>query len=301
MRDKPVWVGKEKLAAVLGAIALGGAAQAGAKQPSRCDNGAAVVPSPAGGEPTLQKKCLAEAIGTGIIVHGGCGVVCASKFCGSAIGPGAIAAVWGISVALAVYATRDISGAHLNPAVTCSLAVNKDFPKEDVAPFVCAQTLGATVAGVVNYLICSAGIAALEAEQCIVRGTAASSAIFSGAFGMSPNPKLLTTFGAFGAEVWMTAVLAFMIFAITDPASTMPTEAAGPLLIGATVATLVAVFGPVTGCGMNPARDLGPRLVTYFAGFGASTFPAAWIYTVGPIAGAILGGAFYQTFIAGKK
>ena len=68
-------------------------------------------------KPSLMQKCLAEAIGTGLIVQGGCGVVCAAKYAGSTIGAGAMAAVWGASVALAAYATANISGAHLNPAV----------------------------------------------------------------------------------------------------------------------------------------------------------------------------------------
>ena len=84
------------------------------------------------------QKCLAEAVGTGIIIQGGCGVVCALKYAGSTIGPGAIAAVWGASVALAVYATANISGAHLNPAVTAALTVTGKSPIEDAAPFVLA-------------------------------------------------------------------------------------------------------------------------------------------------------------------
>ena len=79
---------------------------------------------------TLLYKCVAEAVGTAIIVQGGCGVVCAAKYAGSGMGSFGLAAVWGISVTLAVYATRAISGAHLNPAVTCALVANDMAPTD---------------------------------------------------------------------------------------------------------------------------------------------------------------------------
>ena len=95
----------------------------------------------------------------------------------------------------------------------------------------------------------------------------------------------------------MTAVLAFCIFAFTDPDGAVP-DGAAPAMIGATVATLVAVFGPVTGCGMNPARDLGPRLVTLCTGWGGAALTSWWVYTLGPIAGAVLGGKAYTAYAA---
>ena len=92
-------------------------------------------------------------------------------------------------------------------------------------------------------------------------------------------------------------MLAFCIFAFTDEANTMPPDAA-PLAIGATVTTLISTFGPVTGCGMNPARDLGPRLVTLCTGWGGAALSSAWVYTLGPVAGAVLGGKAYQAYSA---
>merc|ERR1719321_1029024 len=99
----------------------------------------------------------------------------------------------------------------------------------------------------------------------------------------------------------MTAVLAFMIFAITDPNNTVPSDAAAPVLIGATVAAFISIFAPITNCGMNPARDLGPRLVTAFAGWGSAAASSWWIYTFGPIIGAVLGGALYQAMFPPTK
>lgn len=264
----------------------------------------AAEPAPA---PSLEKRCLAEAIGTGIIVQGGCGVVCALKYAGANPTLFGLATIWGASVALAAYSTRAISGAHLNPAVTCALVANDLFPIEEAPQYVGAQLAGATLAGTINYAIFATGIAALEASEGIVRGAAASTASYAGAFGMVPNAAVrcraraagfccycllrpmqpsLTTIacaractlafglppllllgshqligpvGAFVAEVWMTGILLFLIAAITDEKAGSVPAAAQPALIGTTVAVLIGTFGPVTGCGMNPARDLGPR------------------------------------------
>ena len=163
--------------------------------------------------PTMQQRLVAEVIGTGIIVQLGCGVVCAAKYA-----PGAnftvfgLAATWGVAVALAVYATRAVSGAHLNPAVTGALVSIGAFPSEEAPLYVAAQILGATISGAANYLFFSAGIAATETAGGIVRGAAGSASSFAGAFGMVPNAALLGPMGAFAAEVWMTSILVFIIW-----------------------------------------------------------------------------------------
>lgn len=271
----------------VGAFAL--SSSLGARAPARCEE-RQPEPQETAAQPTLAQRCMAEAVGTGIIVHGGCGVVAACKYASSGMGLFGLATIWGVSVALAIFATRDISGAHLNPAISCSLAANAGFPVEELAPYVGAQVCGATFAGAVNYALMAAGIASVESVQKIVRGT--STATFAGAFGMAPTAALLSPAGAVLAEVWATSVLAFLVFALTDPRGTVPRDAA-PVLIGSVVAVLITIFGPMTGCGMNPARDLGPRLVSFAAGWGSVAWSHWWIYTLGPVVGAVLGGAFY--------
>eukprot|EP00658_Telonema_sp_P-2_P061955 TRINITY_DN5060_c0_g1_i6.p1 TRINITY_DN5060_c0_g1~~TRINITY_DN5060_c0_g1_i6.p1 ORF type:complete len:118 (-),score=11.01 TRINITY_DN5060_c0_g1_i6:365-718(-) len=113
---------------------------------------------------------------------------------------------------------------------------------------------------------------------------------------MVPNTALLRTpVGAVATEIWATGVFGFLVFGLTDPRNSVP-DAASPVLIGATVASLVAVYGPMTGCGLNPARDLGPRLVTALTGWKGAALRSAWVYTAGPTVGAVLGGAAYQAF-----
>jgi len=272
-------------------------------RPSLCDAApkpAKVEPAPKE-EPSLEKKCIAEAFGTAIIVQGGCGAVCALKYAGANYGTFGLAAIWGISVALAAYSTRAVSGAHLNPAVTAALVANDLHPMAEAPYYVAAQMLGATVAGAINYAIFANGIAAMEASASLVRGTAASTASFAGAFGMVPNAALVSPLGAFVAEVWMSAILLFLIAAATDAAAESVAESAAPAAIGCSVAMLIGTFGPVTGCGMNPARDLGPRLVTLFTGWGGAALSSAWVYTLGPLVGAPLGMMAYRQLVMPKK
>ena len=155
-----------------------------------------LVASPAEATPSLAARCIAEALGTGIIVAGGCGAVCTSKYAGGNSTLFGVAAAWGMSVALAVYVTRAVSGAHLNPAVTCALVAIGKAPAEEAPLYIGAQCAGAFVAAGVNYAIFSAAIVAHEAAAGIVRGSAASRL---GSFGGSsasaacPSAQIVST------------------------------------------------------------------------------------------------------------
>ena len=226
--------------------------------------------------------------------------MCALKYAGIGGGPVAAPLAFGAAVTIAIYSTRDISGAHLNPAVSASLAVNKPdaFPARQFIPYCAAQMFGATAAAGLNFLMFKHGIEALEKSQGLVRGAKGSEQIFNGAFGMVANKKLMPKpMHVFWAEVGMTAALAFAIYALTDDKKTTPPGIVPPL-VGTTVFTLAFLGGPVTGCGMNPARDLGPRLITGLAGWGSANYSYAWwAYTAGPFVGAIVGGLMYRAIM----
>lgn len=257
-----------------------------------------LVASPAEATPSLAARCIAEALGTGIIVAGGCGAVCTSKYAGGNSTLFGVAAAWGMSVALAVYVTRAVSGAHLNPAVTCALVAIGKAPAEEAPLYIGAQCAGAFVAAGVNYAIFSAAIVAHEAAAGIARGSAASAASYAGAFGMVPNAAVVGAAGALLAEAYMTSILTFIILGAGDADAASVPAGAQPAVIGAAVAALICTFGPVTGCGMNPARDLGPRLVTLLTGWGGAATTAWYAYTVGPVIGAVAGAFAYQELVA---
>ena len=240
------------------------------RHPTVCDG--KVTPPIVAIPPSLQRKMAYEAVGTGLIVLLGCGSVCSVKYLASGMTLGGLSIIWGTTVTLAVYATRDVSGAHLNPAITTALAIHRPeaVSKETAVSYIAAQITGAAAAAGINYTVFHNAIRSLETKEGITRGMHGSASSYAGAFGLTPNLTVLRAPGALAAEILATSVLTYMIFSVSDPDSSVPTAAA-PALVGATVTTLVSVFGPVMGAGMNPARDLGPRLITSLAGWkGAS-------------------------------
>ena len=112
----------------------------------------------------------------------------------------------------------------------------------------------------------------------------------------------LTSARACFIEGWTTAILATMVVVTGGRrhASTVPAKG-GPFIVGATVAGMICLVGPLTGAGFNPARDLAPRLVALLSG-GAGAFPSGWwIYSLGPVVGAVLGAALCLRCLGSDK
>lgn len=247
----------------------------------------------------LQREMLAEAMGTFLIVNLGCGVVCSSIFHATTSGLYQIAAVWGMAVSIAIYCTASISGAHLNPAISVAIALLRNSKKKDgdgggfgwgkVLPYVAAQGMGAFLGGLVNFGLFRDSIVTFERDMGIVRGSlqsVASAAAF-GEYWSVANWQ-----SAFFAEALGTAILSFVIFSVTSPKNDDIPPKMAPLLIGGTVASLITVIAPLTQAGFNPARDFGPRLVTFLAGWGGEVaFKGWWVYILAPIVGAVFGGS----------
>jgi len=260
----------------------------------------------------LADQCLAELLGTFILVFFGVGVVHAAVITGAQVGLWQVAVVWGIGIALAIYATSAVSGAHLNPAVTLAMAVYRGFPWRSVVPYLLAQLAGAMLAAAVLYGVYHNPIAAFEAAKGLVRGGAGSevSAMVYGEY--FPNPAMLASTPALAAvtlplamlaEGVGTALLAFVIFMVTDERNSgRPAGHLAPLFIGLTVSLLISILAPISQAGFNPARDLGPRLVAYLAGWGHIAIPGPHggfftVYILSPILGALLGGGIYQCML----
>ncbi|MFZ4683392.1 MAG: MIP/aquaporin family protein [Terrimicrobiaceae bacterium] len=255
---------------------------------------------------------LGEGLGTFLLVFFGCGSVCAAVLHGAQVGIFQVAIVWGLGIAVAIYLTAPLSGAHLNPAVTLALAVFAGFPRGRVAGYMVAQLAGAFVAAAVLYLVFSGSLSAFEARKGIVRGqpgSEASAMVFGEFF---PNPggeampverdELMPMGRAFAVEAIGTAVLMFVILGLTDGRNTAIPAGLAPVFIGLTVTLIISLFGPLTMAGLNPARDLGPRIFSSLAGWGHLPFTAngwGWlvVYIVAPITGALVGGALKRLMV----
>ena len=251
---------------------------------------------------------VGEFYGTFLLVFFGCGSVCAAVTTGAQVGVFQVAIVWGLGITTAIYLTGALSGAHLNPAVTVSLAAWSGFPKGRVLPYIAAQFCGAFVASAVLYFVFGGALRQFERANGIVRGQSGSEAsamVFGEYF---PNPGghpltaqarlRMTAEAAFGTEVIATAVLLLVICCCADERNKARPQALTAAAIGLTVTLLISLVGPLTMACFNPARDFGPRLFSALAGWGSVPFQvngAGWwtVYILAPICGGLLGGGLY--------
>lgn len=246
---------------------------------------------------SLFGQCVAEFIGTGLLIFFGVGCVAALVLAGAQMGQWEISIIWGLGVAIAIYVTGGVSGAHLNPAVTIALTIFKGFEKYKVLPYIVAQFAGAFCAAALVYFLYSALFADFESAHQIVRGDVSSLAT-AGIFSTYAQ-SALTNFQAFCVEFAITAVLMMGILAIGDDNNGVSNGALAALLIGLLIAVIGASFGVLTGFAMNPARDFGPKLFAFFAGWGdialtgGRSNPYFWVPIVAPVCGAIAGAGVY--------
>ncbi|MBM3107654.1 aquaporin [Pseudomonas sp. V1] len=253
-------------------------------------------------QPTLPSQCMAEFLGTALLIFFGTGCVAALKVAGASFGLWEISIIWGVGVSLAIYLTAGVSGAHLNPAVSIALWLFAGFEKHKVPFYIIAQIAGAFCGAALVYTLYSNLFFDFEQTHQMIRGSQASLELAS-VFSTYPHPALSTA-QAFLVEMIITAVLMAVIMALTDDNNGLPRGAMAPLLIGLLIAVIGSAMGPLTGFAMNPARDLGPKLMTFLAGWGEITFtggrdiPYFLIPIFAPIIGAILGAALYRGVIA---
>ncbi|MFI2347502.1 MIP/aquaporin family protein [Streptomyces sp. NPDC019443] len=210
---------------------------------------------------------------------------------------------WGLAVVFGVYVAGGISGAHLNPAVTLAFAVRRDFPWRKVLPYWLAQVVGAFVAAALVYASYRWAIDAANAKAGVPRdkslGTYSIFATFPAEyFGGSWWGPLLD-------QIVGTGILLLLICALIDTRNTAPMSNLGPFLIGLVVVAIGLTFGTNAGYAINPARDFGPRLFTFFEGWGSIALPGSfewfsgywWIPIVGPLIGGVIGIVVYDLLI----
>lgn len=235
-----------------------------------------------------------ELLGTFLLVLIGCGSVCLAAYSGVLTELWQVAVVWGTGVSLAIYASKAFCPAHLNPAVSLAMYFRKKIRLDQLFYFFLAQLVGAILAAVTLLILFESEIVAFELNNGIIRGAADSyrSAVAFGEFYPNPSFESLLTVTQWEAilyEAGATFILVKMIFLVTS----MPAkfDLIVPLLIGLTVTLLILLVAPYTQAGMNPARDLGPRIVAYFGGWGRAALPsemvgAVSVYVFGPMLGA---------------
>ncbi|HTS71694.1 MAG TPA: MIP/aquaporin family protein [Terriglobia bacterium] len=228
---------------------------------------------------------LAELAGTALLITLGNGVVAAvvlNKTKAQNAGWMVITTGWALAVAMGVYASARISGGHLNPAVTLSLAAIGKFPWSDVPKFLAAQFLGAFLGAIVVWL-------AYLAHWPVTEEPAIKLVVFSTAPAIRKLPLNVLT------EAIGTFVLMFGVLAIG--ANTAPTQSGlAPLLVGFLVWAIGLSLGAPTGYAINPARDLAPRLahaLLPIPGKGGSDWSYSWVPVVGPLIGGLAGAVAY--------
>ena len=201
------------------------------------------------------KKCVAEFIGTFALVFAGTGAIIINEVSGGLITQVGIALTFGLIVLAMIYTVGDISGAHLNPAVSLGFFAARRFPLRSLIPYVLSQCAGAFAATVILRL--------LFPENATLGATLpAGSAMQS-----------------FVLELILTAILMFVILNVSTGAAEKGITAG--IAVGAVIGLEAMFAGPISGASMNPARSLAPAVVSQH-------LSSLWIYLVAPTAGALL-------------
>lgn len=241
----------------------------------------------------MMEKFIAEFIGTAILIIFGNGVVAnviLAKSKGNGGGWICISAGWGFAVAMAIYVAGYASGAHINPAVTLNAVVNAGMPVHEAAGYVIAQIIGAMAGAAIVFFMYRDHYNATDDH-------ATKQATFCTAPAIRNTPVNLLT------EFIGTAVLVFCIAAINAPTNEV-SPAQAPLLVGILIFAIGLSLGGPTGYAINPARDLGPRIMHALLPIknkGGSGWDYAWVPIVAPLAGGVFGGWLYTLTNLGVK
>jgi glycerol uptake facilitator protein len=214
-----------------------------------------------------------------------------------------------MAVAFAVWVAGGVSGAHINPAVTLAFAVRRKFAWAKVLPYMAAQIFGAFVGAALVFLVYFNAIDAFNLANKTPRSGGGALATFS-IFATFPAGYFHGGYaGPLIDQVVGTAFLLIFVVALIDLRNTAVGSNLAPLAIGLAVAAIGMSYGANAGYAINPARDFGPRLFAYFAGWGKVALPGSynsgglmfsgyfWIPIVGPLIGGVIGVVLYDLFI----
>jgi glycerol uptake facilitator protein len=243
----------------------------------------------------LLGELLAEFAGTMVLILFGVGVV--AQVVGGQLGNhDSIAWAWGLGVVLGVYMSAAISGGHINPAVTFAFAVFGDFPWRKVLPYSLAQTAGAFVAALLVRWNYSEVLAAADPGHTIK-----TQGVFSTLPGNGTLP--VSDLGALRDQIIGTAILLFIVAALVDARNkSAPAANMAPFVIGLLVVGIGMAWGTDAGYAINPARDFGPRLASFFTGYSTAFYDQYgdlyfWVPIVGPLVGGVIGLGLYKLLV----
>jgi glycerol uptake facilitator protein len=201
---------------------------------------------------------------------------------------------WCLAVAFAVYVAGGITGAHINPAISLGAAIRKQLPWGKFPGYVVAQVLGCFVGAALVFLVYNNAINHFDQMNNIVKGTPKSLPTYS-TFATFPAPYFHNVLGPLIDQIVGTFFLALFVFAITDEFNLPVRANLGPWMVGMVVMAIGISFGANAGYAINPARDFGPRIFAWIAGWGKLAMPGdyGWInnYFWVPIVGPLIGGA----------
>lgn len=223
----------------------------------------------------MVRKCLAEFIGTAVLVTFGCGVAMTNGFGAGYVG---IALAFGLVIVAMAYSIGNVSGCHVNPAVSVAVFASGKMSLKDFVAYIISQFIGALAGALVLLAIFGNKVTALG------MGTNGFGQVSATGVGVS---------GAFVAEVVLTFVFTFTILGVTSREKF--SNVAG-IVIGLSL-TLVHLMGlPITGTSVNPARSFGPALVSMLAGgkSGELAFSQVWLFIIAPVVGAVIAAIVYK-------
>jgi len=221
------------------------------------------------------KKYVAELIGTMVLVFMGCG---SAVVLGCNVGGGhlAVALAFGLSIVAMAYVIGNISGCHINPAVSLAMLINKKLSVTDFIGYVVAQILGA---------IAGAGLLKMIVAFGVVDAT--------GGLGSNGDVAKIGIPGMIAVEIILTFIFVFVIIGVTSDETK---GGVAGIVIGLTL-TFVHIVGiPLTGTSVNPARSIGPALLSG----NSDALANVWIFIVAPLVGAVLAAIVYKVIKLGK-
>ncbi|QLL40686.1 aquaporin family protein [Buchnera aphidicola (Aphis craccivore)] len=252
----------------------------------------------------ILQQCIAEFLGTGLIIFFGVGCLAASKLTNFHFNKYEMSIIWGFSVALSIYLSISISGAHLNPAITIFFWLFYKFNKKKVIPYIISQISGAFFFTILIYYIYHNLLISFEHKYNITRGTKESLQLAS-IFCVYPQKNYILIRN-FILEIIISIFFIIALMIINDKKNFFVIQKKfNPCLIGILVAIINISLGSLNNIILNPAHDLGPRIFLSLIGWGKIAFTGvnnsyfSYFLTsiIAPISGINLGGWIYKKFI----